>query len=132
MTVQLSDAVRNAMINAYETAVGTAPQLRLYSGAPPANCAAAPTGTLLATLTLPSDWQTAASGGSGTKNGTWSGTGSVAGTMGYYRLYDSTGTTCHDQGTIGTSGADLIVDNTSIGVGQPITINTWTTTQGNP
>lgn len=132
MTVQLSDAVRNAMVNAYETAIGTAPKLQLRTGAPPANCAAAATGTLLAELTLPSDWQNAASGGSGTKLGTWSGTGIAAGTMGHYRIVDTAGTTCHDQGTVGTSGADLIVDNTSIAISQPITINTWTTTQGNP
>jgi ABC-type Fe2+-enterobactin transport system substrate-binding protein len=36
--------------------------LRIFSGSIPANCAAADAGTLLATITLPSDWLAAASG----------------------------------------------------------------------
>lgn len=131
MAHQYSGAVRDAQLDQLESTIGTAPKLYFRSGTPPANCAAADTGTLLATLTLPSDWMAAASGGSKAKSGTWSDVGTAAGTIGHFRIKDSTGTTCHIQGTVGTSGADMIVDNTSIGVGQTITVNTFTLTRGN-
>lgn len=51
-----SVAVRNAMLDAYESTIGTAPLLRFYSGAMPATAADTTTGTLLASITLPSDW----------------------------------------------------------------------------
>lgn len=125
MALQYSIAVNNARLDAVETATGTSPQLRIYTGTAPANCAAAATGTLLATITLPSDWMNAASAASKTKLGTWSGSGSAAGTAGYCRILDSTGTTCHIQGTAGTSGTDFILDNTNIAVSQVITVNTF-------
>ena len=42
MARQLSVAVRNARGDAYETAIGTAPKLRLYTGAQPATSAVTP------------------------------------------------------------------------------------------
>jgi hypothetical protein len=60
MTVQQSVTVRNAKLDAVETAIGVSPVLKIRTGAPPANCAAADTGTVLATCTLPSDWMAAA------------------------------------------------------------------------
>jgi hypothetical protein len=48
MTVQLSVAARNARLDAIETAVGVSAILEIRSGAQPANCAAADSGTLLA------------------------------------------------------------------------------------
>jgi hypothetical protein len=43
----------------------------------------------------------------------------------------SDGTTCHMQGTVGTSGTDMIVDSTSFTSGQSFTINTFTLTDAN-
>lgn len=133
MTVQFSVAVRNARLDAIETTVGTAPLFRILTGAPPADCATAQSGTLLATLTLPSDWLNAASSGSKTLLGTWTGTAAAAGTAGYYRILDSGGTTCHEQGTITATagGGDLTLDNTSIASAQTISITTFTKTDGN-
>src|SRR5215475_10819866 len=112
MTVQYSTAVRNGMLDAWETAAGTAAKVQIWSGSQPANCAAAATGTKGAEFTLDSDWAAAAA--SGSKNmqkggSTVSGanpyttTGLAAITAGYYRIVDSAGTTCHEQGTVGTS-----------------------------
>ena len=56
MALQYSTAVRNAQLDAVESAIGTAPKLQLRTGAPPANCAAADSGTLLCEMILPSDW----------------------------------------------------------------------------
>lgn len=133
MTVQLSVAVRNARLDAIETTAGTAPKLQLRTGAQPASCAAADTGTLLCEITLPTDWAAAAASGAKSKSGTWSGTGAAAGTAAHFRLKDSAGTTCHAQGsvTITGGGGDMTVDNTSIAVSQAVTVNTWTMTDGN-
>lgn len=132
MAIQNSTTLRNNMIGQYETTIGTAPKLQFRTGAPPANCAAAATGTLLCEITLPSDWLTAASSGQVTLNGTWSGTGAAAGTAAHYRLMDSAGTTCHEQGTVTATGGggDLTVDNTSIAVSQAVSVTSWTRTQG--
>lgn len=48
MPFQFSTAARNASLDAIETAIGASPILRIRSGAPPADCAAARTGTILA------------------------------------------------------------------------------------
>lgn len=133
MAVQLSVASRNARLDSIETTVGTAPKLQIRTGAQPASCAAADSGTLLCEMTLPSDWAAAASSGTKAKSGTWSGTGAAAGTAAHFRLKDSAGTTCHMQGTVTITGGggDMTVDNTSIAVSQAVTVNTWTMTDGN-
>lgn len=106
MPTQLSTAVRNAQLDVVESTTGASAILEIRSGAPPANCAAADTGTLLASMTLPSDWMAAASGGSKALSGTWQdASANNAGTAGHYRIKDSTGTTCHAQGTAGQSVA---------------------------
>lgn len=135
MTVQYSVAVRNAKLDAYETAIGTAPILTIRTGAQPANCAAANSGTVLATITLPSDWMDPASGGTKAIAGSWvDASADAAGTAAHYRLHESTGTTCHEQGTVTITGGggDLTVDNTSFAVGQSFTVTAWTKTAGNP
>lgn len=131
MALQYSVGVNNARLDAVESTTGTAALLRIYTGSAPANCAAAATGTLLATITLPSDWMNAASGASKTKLGTWSVAAAAAGTAGYFRILDSAGTNTHVQGTCGTSGTDMILDNTSIASGQTVTINTFTLNAAN-
>lgn len=133
MTIQQGTLVRNAMLDAIETTVGVSAKLLIFSGSVPANCAAADPAGLLATLTLPSDWANAASGGSKTLLGTWTGTGSAAGTAASYRLYNNGVTVCHEQGTVTLtgSGGDLTLDNTSITNGQTINITTWTRNAGN-
>lgn len=132
MSVQLSAAVRNAMLDAIETAVGATAVLKIRSGAAPANCAAADAGTVLASLTLPADWMAAASAGSKALAGTWQdASADNTGTAAHWRLYASDGTTCHAQGTVGTSGADLIVNSVSFTAGQPFTVTSFTLTAGN-
>lgn len=132
--LQLSVAARNARLDAIETAVGTAPILEIRTGSVPANCAAANTGTVLATMTLPSDWMAAASSGSKAKSGTWQDTSADAtGTAAHFRLFASDGTTCHIQGTVTATsgGGDMELDNTSIATGQTVTVTTFTLTDGN-
>jgi len=131
MTLQLSVAVRNALLDAIETAVGPSPILRIYdlTAAAPANCAAAITGTVLAEMTLPVDWMAAASNGTKVMAGSWSDlSGDAAGIADFFRIYASDGVTCHNQGTVTATGAggDLTLNNTNIAVGQPVTITQYT------
>jgi len=132
LALQYSAAVRNAQLDAVESTIGTSAVLKIRSGSAPANCATADSGTVLATLTLPSDWMAAASGGSKAKSGTWEDTSADAtGTAAHFRLYASDGTTCHAQGTVGTSGTDMIVDSTSFTAGQSFTVTGFTLSAGN-
>jgi hypothetical protein len=134
MALQYSVAVRNAQLDAVETAIGTSAVLKIRTGSAPADCATADSGTVLATFNLPSDWMAAASSGSKAKSGTWQDTSADAtGTAAHWRLYASDGTTCHAQGTVTATGGggDLTLDNTSIASGQSVTISTFTLTAGN-
>lgn len=132
MALQLSVDCRNAGLDAYETTIGASPTLEIRSGSPPANCAAADTGTVLATLTLPSDWIAAASSGSKALAGTWQDLSADAtGTAGHFRIKASS--TCHMQGTVTATGGggDMEVSSTSFTAGQSFTISTFTLTAGN-
>ncbi|MGE0238399.1 MAG: hypothetical protein AB7F09_20005 [Parvibaculaceae bacterium] len=135
MTLQLSTTVRNAQLDAIETAIGTSAVLKIRTGAPPANCGTADSGTVLATLNLPSDYMAAASSGSKAKSGTWEDlSADNTGAAAHWRLYASDGTTCHAQGTVTLTGGggDMTVDNTSFVAGQAFTVTGFTLTAGNP
>ena len=133
MSLQLSVAVRNARLDAIETQVGTSAVLKLRTGAPPANCAAADSGTVLCSQTLPVDWLNNASGGTKTILGSWAGTGAAAGTIGHFRIYDSGGTVCGIQGTVTATGGggDMTFDNIVVAVSQAISEVTFTLTDAN-
>lgn len=131
MSLQFSTAVRNAILDAIETQIGTSAVLKIRTGVAPADCGQADSGTVLATLSLPSDWMAAASSGSKAKSGTWQDSSADAtGTAAHFRLYASDGTTVHAQGTVTATGGggDMTVDNTSFASGQAFTISTFTLT----
>jgi hypothetical protein len=130
MAIQLSVTVRDARLDAIEATIGASPTLEIRSGSPPASCAAADSGTVLATLALPSDWMNAAGSGQKTKAGVWQDSSADnTGTAGHFRIKQ--GATCHMQGTVGLASADMIVDNVNFNAGQQFTINTFTLTDGN-
>lgn len=134
MTLQLAVSTRNAGIDAWETDVGISPHLKLRTGAPPSDCATADSGTVVADMTLPSDWMTGGSGGSKTKLGTWQDTSADnAGTIAHFRIYESTGVTCKMQGTVTVSGGggDMTIDNPVVLAGQQITVTSFSITAGN-
>lgn len=134
MTLQYSVTVRNAQLDALETAIGTSAVLKIKTGAAPATCATADSGTVLATLSLPSDWMAAASSGAKALSGTWADSSAdAAGTAAHFRLYASDGTTCHAQGTVTATGGggDMTVDNVVFASGQNFTVTGFTITAGN-
>lgn len=132
MALQLSVTARNNMLDSLETTVGTSPILKIRTGAQPATCATADSGTVLATMTLPSDWLANASSGAKALSGTWQDASADAtGSAGHFRLYASDGTTCHLQGSVSTSGADLNLDSVSITAGQSVTITSFSISAAN-
>lgn len=134
MAIQFSTPIRNARLDAIATVIGASAVLIIYTGTQPANCSEAPTGTVLATLSLPSSWMLAATSGSKSKTGTWSDTSADAsGTAGYFRIYDSLLTACGLQGSITITGGagDMTIDNIDIVSGQTVTITSFVLTDGN-
>jgi hypothetical protein len=124
--------VRNARLDAIETAIGASPTLEIRTGAQPANCAAADSGTLLASMTLPSNWMNDASGGTKTLTGTWEDLNADAGgTAGHFRIKQ--GATCHWQGSVTATGGggQLELSSTSISAAQAVTITAFTLTDAN-
>ena len=106
---------------------GATPKLRLYTTPIPADVNAAVTGTQLVEVTPA---PAAASGGSKDMlGGAKSANATASGTAAYYRVLNSAGSTSYEQGTVGTSGTDLIIDNTSINNGQTVNFNTFTKTE---
>lgn len=137
MALQYSTTLRNNQLAQVEATIGASAKLRVYSGAAPADCAAAATGTMLLEITLPADWMDAPAAGAVSKLGTWSGTGDVgAGTgtaAGYFRIWDSGVTVCSIQGTVTVTGGggNMTLDNTSIASAQAVSVSSFTVTAGN-
>lgn len=132
--LQLSIPVQNARLDAIEAAIGPNPILRVYTGSVPANCAAASTGTVVATVNPPTDYMMDAAGGVKSMSGTWEdASADAAGTAGYFRLFNAAGTVCGAQGTITvTNGTgDMTVDNILFAAGQNFKITSFTITDGN-
>lgn len=127
MALQLSTAVRNARLDAIETNIGTSALCRLYSAS----------NIILCEIQLPSNWLNAASNGSITKAGTWSGIGAVAAGSGinatYFQIFDSAGLVLGIKGTVTVTGGggDMTLDNTNIASTQNVTVQTFTLTDGN-
>lgn len=134
MALQFSVTARNARLDSLESTIGTSAVLKIRTGAVPANCAAADSGTVLATMTLPSDWMAAASGGSKAMSGTWQdASADASGTAAHFRIYASDGTTCHLQGSVTATGGggDLTLDNVVLAATQLVQITSFTITDGN-
>ena len=138
MAVQLRETeVQNVRLDAIDTAIGVSGSLRVFTGAQPANCTLANSGTLLAHIVLPNPAMAVASAGTMAKSGTWqdaSADGGSTSTPGHFRIYNSQvtmdGTTCMLQGSCAIGSGDINFDGT-ITAGQSVTINTFTLTEGN-
>ena len=133
MSVQWPVAIRNAVLDAWRTAVGNSCTVKLWTGTQPATPPTADSGTLLATWTGDAACFTtaAASGAVGmTKGGAavssgnaYAATAAGTGTAGYYRIYN--GATCEEQGAI---GSDMTIDNSAVVSGQTVNITGFTKT----
>ncbi|MBA3622954.1 MAG: hypothetical protein H0W48_00490 [Methylibium sp.] len=106
MAITPSTAARNAAVNAVAALInaGGAGKLRIFTAA---------FGTLLVELTFSNPAFGVASSGTATAAAITSGTATATGTAAVLRVVDGAGATVFD-GTVGTSGADLIMATTSI------------------
>jgi len=119
MAIQYSTTHRTNSMTQLNTDIGVNALIKIYSGAAPANVAAAATGTLLVTLTGNATAFGSASAGALTAGAITSGVAAATGAAGYFRIATSGGTDVV-QGTVNTSGADITINNTSIASGQTV------------
>lgn len=101
--------------------------LKIYSGSAPTKTTDATTGTLGATLTFsatafPASTSLTSDGlATATANSITSETNAPNSiTAGYFRCFDGGGTTCVGEGNVGTSGADLNLNTTTITAGDTV------------
>lgn len=129
MALSYSTTVRNAMLDEITAAAGSNALLRIYSGTRPATGGAAT--TLLAELTCGATFAPAASGAVLTLNSiTQDSSANANGTATWFRVVTSGGTFVFD-GDVGTSGSDLNLTTTTITLGQPVQVTSFTISEAN-
>lgn len=125
MALRQDTDLRNALAQAFADAFPAGSTIEIRTGTQPASANSAASGTLLATITLPSTPFGSPTGGAISKNGTWSATVSTSGTAGYARFISSS--RAFDV-SVGTSGTDMIIDNATLVGGGTITVTSFTYT----
>ena len=122
--------IRNAMLDAITTRAGASALLRIYDGSRPARGGTAT--TLLAELTCNATFAPAAASGVLTLNAiTQDASANATGTATWFRIVKSDGTSFVLDGNVGTSGSDLNLTTTSIVATQPVSVSSFTITEGN-
>ena len=130
MTVAYATTLRNNMLDQITSAAGSSAFLRIYDGSRPATGGAAT--TLLAELTCNATFAPSASGGVLTLNAiTQDSSANASGTATWFRIVTSGGTFVLD-GSVSTSGSDLNLTTTAIVATQPVSVSSFTITEGNP
>lgn len=129
MTTGYSSTLRNAQLDAITTAVGNAGKLQIYDGTRPATGGAAT--TKLAEFTLGSPFSGAAAAAVLSPTLPANTTGITGGTATWFRITTSGGTFVID-GSVGTSGADLILNTVTISAAVTVSCTGFTITRGNP
>ena len=124
MAVSLATTLRNNRADQITSFAGTSAKLRIYTSA---------YGTqLVECVCSASAFAAAASSGVLTLNAISNGTASNTGTAAIARIYKSDGTTLVMQGlTVGTSGSNINISNTSINSGDIVSVTSATITEGN-
>ena len=128
MAFQYGTTLRNNQVGQIQTTIGASGTLKIFSGAEPANCAAADPSGLLATITLPAVSFPTRLGVASPRSrevGVWR--------QAPPERQPVLGCTTapwvrHVQGNVTT---DLVLNNTSITSGQTVTVTSFTVTAGN-
>lgn len=125
---QLSYAAVNAEANALAPLMNSG-KLRIYSGAVPTRADdSIGAAVLLAELTMGATAFGAASNGVLTANAITGANAGNTGTASFFRIWDSAGTTCCIQGTVGTSASDLNLNSVAISSGAAVSVTALTHT----
>lgn len=114
----LDDAATAAVDDALVSALGSNSVIQIRTGSP-AGPGSAAGGTLLASVTIASWTAAVPAAGQVTGSNPAAVSATGTGTAGHFRIQTSGGTAIME-GTVGTSGADLILDNVSIITGGSI------------
>jgi hypothetical protein len=129
--LKYSNGTRNAQQNGLITYAGTGALINIYAGSQPANANTAIAGqTLLVTLTVTGAFGTD-SNGTITLSTVTNGTAVATGTASFFRITQSDNTTVVMDGSVATSDADLVLNNTSIATGQVVSISAGTIIRAN-
>jgi len=130
MAIQYSLTHRTNAMSTLNTDIGSSAVIKIFTGSAPANCGTADTGTVLVTFAGNAGGFGTAAAQVLTASAVASATAANTGTAGYFRIYPSAATTTNAvvQGTCGTSGADMILTNTSINSGQTCNFTSLTVT----
>lgn len=124
MTIALNTTLRNNRADQITTFAGTSAKLRIYT--------AAYASELVECICDATAFAAAASGGVLTLNAISPGTASAAGTAAIARIYKSDGTTIVIEGmTVGITASNINITNTTIGIGDGVTVTSAAITEGN-
>lgn len=131
MALTYSNAVRSAQNEALISFAGTNAIINMYAGTPPASAnTAITTQTLLVSLPIVGAFGTN-SNGVITLNPVTPTSATNGGVATFFRITKSDGTTVVMDGSIGTSGADLILNTTTIVALQTVSITSGTIIRNN-
>jgi hypothetical protein len=133
ISIAAAKAAVDSVVDRLDLGTAANCRVRIYDGSQPASPdVAVGTQTLLAEIDLGTATIFGAAGTSGNSaTATASAilpktqtSATAAGTASWFRAVDADTTAVID-GTVGTSGTDMVIDNTSIAVGQEVKILTW-------
>jgi hypothetical protein len=127
---RITPAAANAACNAITALInaGAAGYLICYTGAQPATCAEAASGSEVFTTTTVADMFAGASDGVAALNAALQDASATGGTAGYFRLVATTDSTPVLQGTVGTATSNLILNTVTIGAASVVDITALTVT----
>jgi len=124
--LKYSNGTRNAQQVGLITYAGSGALINIYAGSQPANANTAISGqTLLVTLTVTGSFGTD-SNGTITLSTVTNGVAVATGTAAFFRITQSNSSTVVMDGSVATSDADLVLNNTSIATGQVVSISAGT------
>lgn len=129
--LKYSNGTRDAQQQGLIVYAGTNALINIYNGTQPANAnTAISTQTLLVSLPVSGSFGTD-SNGTITLSAVTSAVAVATGTADFFRIFKSDGTTVVMDGSVGTTGTDMILDNTSIATGQTVSITSGTIIRAN-
>ena len=129
--LKYSNGTRDAQQQGLITYAGSGAIISIYQGTQPANANTAISGqTLLVSLTVTGSFGTD-SNGTITLGSVASGTAVATGTAQFFRIFKSDNSTVIMDGTVGLTGCDMNLNNTSIDTTQVVSISSGTIIRAN-
>ena len=129
--LKYSNGTRDAQQQGLITYAGSGAIIHIYEGTQPSNANTAISGqTLLVSLTVTGSFGTD-SNGTITLSSVANGTAVATGTAQFFRITKSDNSTVVMDGSVGTSGCDMNLNNTSIATSQVVSITSGTIIRAN-